>query len=137
MHEPQRKHLPETRQSITHKRSVCGFEVYVIVSFYDNENDRAQPAEVFTKLAKHGTEMSGLLDGFCIMVSVSLQYGVPWAKIRKKFKGTRFGVQTADDTSLLDGLVKMVDYCIDTRKQIIGEDEEFDSAESKFDPVVD
>jgi len=123
MIEPHRKRLPDTRPSITHKALVCGFEVYVTVSFYDEDTIRCNPAEVFSKLSKHGTEMSGLLDGFCIMVSLALQYGVPWTKIRDKFLGTRFGAADETNKSLLDGLMKMVDRCIQERSDIIGEDE--------------
>ena len=57
------------------------------------------------------------------MVSLALQYGVPWAKIRDKFLDTRFGMADETNKSLLDGLMKMVDHCVQQRRSIIGEDE--------------
>lgn len=105
----QRRRLPETRRSVTHKRTVCGYELYLIVGFFDD----GKPGEVFIKVGKHGSWYGGMFDGLAMTVSMALQYGVPWETIRDKWKGTRFG--EADDimhTSLLDGLAQMVDHCI-------------------------
>jgi len=122
MTEPTRKKLPRIRPSITIKESkVCGFSLFITVGFYDEEGNRGEPAEIFCSVAKHGSEIAGLLDGFCIMVSMSLQWGVPWSKIRDKFRYTSFGQTTLYHKSLLDGLVVLVDEVIAERHSIIGQ----------------
>jgi len=121
MNEPHRKRLPDVRPSITIRQEVCGFKLYITVGFYDDQPHRSDPAEVFCKLAKHGTEIAGLLDGVCIMISLSLQYSVPWEKIKDKFLATRFGNSDLSHSSLLDGLVKTISQAITERKELIGE----------------
>ena len=116
--EPTRKRLPDTRPSITRKGVVCGHEVYVTVGFFDEPEDHDQPGEVFCKIAKHGSVLDGLVDGWSIMVSLALQYGVPWNKISDKFRFTRFGNEAGDgnNTSLLDGVCSLVDLAIVDRQ---------------------
>lgn len=124
---PHRRHLPPTRPSLTHKREVCGFELYVTVSFFEADgNDtaaRIAPAEVFIIIAKHGSEISGLMDGVAVLLSVALQYGVPWSALREKFAGAKFGSTDQLNSSLLDGLMKMIDHCIAQRSSDVGHDE--------------
>lgn len=122
--EPTRHRLPDTRRSMTCKRDICGFEVYIIIGFYDDGTDQSnatasQPGELFVKVAKHGTEMSGVIDAFAIMVSLALQYGVPWEKIRDKMTGMRFGMHDGENTSLIDGIVKCVDQQITARTALL------------------
>lgn len=78
-----RKRLPDTRPSITKKGQQGNFEFYITVGFFP---DTEQPGEVFIKIGKHGSDLGIFIDGFCTMVSMSLQYGVPWGKIHGKFK---------------------------------------------------
>ena len=121
---PTRNRLPPTRPSITTKRDVCGYECYFTVSFFDDHtDDRSKPAEVFVKVAKHGSIISGLLDGFCTILSIALQYGIPWPTLRAKLEHHQF--ERRDDpehTSLLDGVAKAVDHLIIERQGIIGVD---------------
>ncbi len=35
------------------------------------------PGEIFIKMAKEGSTLSGIMDGFALSVSIALQYGVP------------------------------------------------------------
>lgn len=113
--------LPDTRRSITTKREVCGFDMYVVVGFYPTRGDdlpgwtpdrAGQPAEVFCVLGKQGTEVSGVMDGLAVSVSMGLQHGVPWSVIRDKFLHSRFGRSDERNTSLLDGFAKAVDACL-------------------------
>ena len=83
---PQRRRLPDTRSSITHKFSIGGNEGYVTVGLYDD----GTPGEVFTVMAKEGSVVSGLIDGFSTMTSLALQYGVPLDVMVRKFSHTRF-----------------------------------------------
>jgi len=82
-----RRKLPSERQSITHKFSVGGHEGYITVGIYD---DTHQPGEIFIKMAKEGSTLSGFMDGFALSVSIGLQYGVPLKALVDKFINTRF-----------------------------------------------
>ena len=69
----QRRRLPITRNSITHKFSVGGHEGYLTVGLYED----GKPGELFIIMAKEGSTIGGLMDCFGTAVSVCLQYGVP------------------------------------------------------------
>ena len=49
-----------------------------------------QPGEIFLKMAKEGSTVSGLMDTFATTVSVALQYGVPLRDLVNKFAHVRF-----------------------------------------------
>src|SRR6185437_11892518 len=68
-----RHRLPAERASITHKFSVGGHEGYVTVGLYPN----GQPGEIFVRMAKEGSTISGLMDSFATAASLCLQHGVP------------------------------------------------------------
>lgn len=121
MQEPTRVKLPRIRPSLTLKDEVCNFTLFIHVGFYDTEGERGTPAEIFCSVSKHGSEIAGLLDGVCIMISMALQWGVPWKKIYDKFRYVRFGHTSLQHKSLLDGLVILVDELISERKAMIGE----------------
>lgn len=81
-----RNRLPDERKAIAHKFSVAGYEGYLHVGLYDN----GEPGELFIKMAKEGSTVSGLIDGFATAVSIALQYGVPLRSLVDKFSRTRF-----------------------------------------------
>ncbi|HVI10664.1 MAG TPA: vitamin B12-dependent ribonucleotide reductase [Candidatus Binatia bacterium] len=81
-----RHKLQEERASITHKFNVGGHEGYVTVGLYPN----GEPGELFVKMAKEGSTVSGLMDSFALAVSLALQHGVPLKVFCEKFAHTRF-----------------------------------------------
>jgi ribonucleoside-diphosphate reductase alpha chain len=81
-----RHKLQEERMSVTHKFNIGGHEGYIIVGLYPN----GEPGEIFIKMAKEGSTVSGLMDSFALAVSVSLQHGVPLKLFCEKFAHTRF-----------------------------------------------
>ena len=83
---PQRKRLPDTRDSLTHKFSISGHEGYLTAGIYPD----GSPGEVFIKMAKQGSTVSGLVDTIAVLISVALQYGVPLESLVHKFEHTRF-----------------------------------------------
>ncbi len=85
-HVPHRRKLPSERQSITHKFSVGGHEGYITVGMYED----GTPGEIFIKMSKEGSTLSGFMDGFALSVSIGLQYGVPLKALVDKFINTRF-----------------------------------------------
>jgi ribonucleoside-diphosphate reductase alpha chain len=84
-----RHKLKEERMSITHKFNIGGHEGYIIVGLYPD----GQPGEIFIKMAKEGSTVSGLMDSFALAVSISLQHGVPLKLFCEKFAHTRFEPQ--------------------------------------------
>jgi len=82
----QRRKLPNERASRTHKFSIGGHEGYLTVGMYED----GAPGEIFIKMAKEGSTLSGIMDGFALSVSISLQYGVPLKALIDKFIHTRF-----------------------------------------------
>jgi ribonucleoside-diphosphate reductase alpha chain len=81
-----RHRLPEERASITHKFSIAGHEGYITVGLYPT----GQPGEIFIKMAKEGSTVSGLMDAFATSISLALQHGVPLKVLCEKFAHTRF-----------------------------------------------
>jgi len=81
-----RHRLQEERASITHKFSIAGHEGYITVGLYPN----GQPGEIFIRMAKEGSTVSGLMDAFATSVSLALQHGVPLKVLCEKFAHTRF-----------------------------------------------
>ncbi len=83
---PFRRKLPDERHSITHKFSVGGHEGYITVGLYED----GQPGEIFLRMSKEGSTISGLMDSFATAVSLTLQYGVPLDALVNKFSHMRF-----------------------------------------------
>jgi ribonucleoside-diphosphate reductase alpha chain len=81
-----RHRLPAERASITHKFSLSGHEGYVTVGLYPN----GVPGEIFIRMAKEGSTISGLMDSFATAISMCLQHGVPLKLLCEKFAHTRF-----------------------------------------------
>ena len=81
-----RRKLQNERSSITHKFSVGGHEGYLTVGKYED----GTPGEIFIKMAKEGSTLSGIMDAFALSVSIALQYGVPLRALVDKFVNSRF-----------------------------------------------
>jgi ribonucleoside-diphosphate reductase alpha chain len=81
-----RHRLPAERASVTHKFALSGHEGYITVGLYPN----GSPGEIFIRMAKEGSTVSGLMDSFATAVSISLQHGVPLRVLCEKFAHTRF-----------------------------------------------
>jgi ribonucleoside-diphosphate reductase alpha chain len=82
----QREKMPVERNSVTHKFSVGGHEGYITVGMYED----GRPGEVFIKMSKEGSTLSGVMDGLALTISLGLQYGVPIKVFVDKLVNTRF-----------------------------------------------
>jgi ribonucleoside-diphosphate reductase alpha chain len=82
----QREKMPVERASVTHKFSVGGHEGYITVGMYED----GRPGEVFMKMSKEGSTLSGMVDGLALTISLGLQYGVPLKVFVDKLLNTRF-----------------------------------------------
>ncbi|MEZ4087302.1 MAG: adenosylcobalamin-dependent ribonucleoside-diphosphate reductase [Candidatus Gracilibacteria bacterium] len=83
---PLRRKLPTERRSITHKFSISGHEGYLTAGLYED----GQPGEIFVKMSKEGSTLSGIMDALALSMSMNLQYGVPVEVLVSKFCHTRF-----------------------------------------------
>ena len=81
-----RHRLDDDREAFTHKFSIAGHEGYLTTGLYDD----GQPGEIFLRMAKEGSTVSGLMDTIATMTSIALQYGVPLKALVDKFSHTRF-----------------------------------------------
>ena len=104
---PYRRRLPDERSAFTHKFNVAGHEGYLTVGLYED----GQPGEIFLKMAKEGSTISGLMDAFATAVSVALQYGVPLKDLVNKFSHLRFepaGFTTNRDVPMAKSLIDYI-----------------------------
>ena len=81
-----REKLPDERDSKTHKFKVGDQEGYVTVGLF--EDGRA--GEIFVKMSKEGSLVSGLMDAWAVATSLNLQHGVSLRDIVGKLKNMRF-----------------------------------------------
>lgn len=82
----QRRKLPQTRTSITHKFEISGHEGYITVGLYDD----GKPGELFISMHKTGSTIRGLMDAWATSVSLNLQYGIPSKDLFSKFRHQKF-----------------------------------------------
>jgi ribonucleoside-diphosphate reductase alpha chain len=82
----QREKMPVERASVTHKFSVGGHEGYITAGMYED----GRPGEIFIKMSKEGSTLSGIMDGLALTISLGLQYGVPLKVFVDKLLNTRF-----------------------------------------------
>ena len=81
-----RQALTPTRESLTHKFEIGRHEGYLTIGLYAD----GTPGEIFIKIAKEGSAISGMCQAFCRAFSIALQYGLPVDEAVKRFKGMRF-----------------------------------------------
>ncbi len=104
--QPIRKRLPSERDAIAHKFKVGNQEGYIHVGLYDD----GSPGEVFIRMAKEGSTISGLMDSFAVALSLALQYGVPLNAFVNKFIHTRFEPMGWTDNSNIPVAKSIMDY---------------------------
>ena len=102
---PVRKRLPASRPARTVSFRVGESEGYITAGEYPDDGI----GEIFLKVSKQGSTLSGVMDAFAIAVSLGLQYGVPLEAFVEKFINMRFepsGITNDPDirfaTSLMD-----------------------------------
>jgi ribonucleoside-diphosphate reductase alpha chain len=83
---PVRRRLPRTRPSKTTSFRVGDIEGYLTAGSYPDDG----LGEIFVKVSKQGSTLSGVMDAFAIAVSMGLQYGVPLEVYVAKFSNMIF-----------------------------------------------
>ncbi|MEZ5076145.1 MAG: vitamin B12-dependent ribonucleotide reductase [Solirubrobacterales bacterium] len=104
---PERKRMPQERESITHKFSIAGHEGYITAGKYDD----GSVGEIFlTDIGKEGSTMRGLLNAFATAISLGLQYGVPLEDFVRKFSYMRFDPEGMTTNPEIPFAKSMPDY---------------------------
>lgn len=103
---PVRRRLPDERESRTHKFTVGGVEGYLIVGLFED----GTPGEVFIKISKEGSTLSGVMDSFAIGLSFNLQWGVPLNLLCKKYQAMNFPPSGETCNPLIPHASSIVDY---------------------------
>jgi ribonucleoside-diphosphate reductase alpha chain len=103
---PVRQKLPRTRVSKTFSFRVADCHGYATVGEFED----GRPGEVFLKVAKQGSTLSGIMDAFAISVSLGLQYGVPLRAFVEKFTNMRFEPAGMTDDPDIRFATSLVDY---------------------------
>jgi ribonucleoside-diphosphate reductase alpha chain len=101
-----RRRLPDERRAVTHHFAVGGQEGYLTVGVYED----GLPGEIFIRMAKEGSTVSGLMDSFATAVSLALQYGVPLEVLCSKFTHLRFEPSGWSGNARIGYAKSIVDY---------------------------
>ncbi len=101
-----RSSLPTTRESVTHKFSVGNHEGYLTIGLYPD----GRPGEIFLKMSKEGSTMSGMCQAFCRAFSLSIQHGLSLADAVSRFKGMRFEPMGMTSNPDIPEASSIVDY---------------------------
>jgi ribonucleoside-diphosphate reductase alpha chain len=101
-----REVLPETRSSRTHKFAIGGHEGYLTVGLFAD----GRPGEIFIKMSKEGSTLSGLIQGFCRAFSLCLQHGLSVQEAVDRFRGMRFEPMGATTNPEIPECSSILDY---------------------------
>jgi ribonucleoside-diphosphate reductase alpha chain len=110
----ERRRLPKRRKGVTQEVMIGGHKVFIQTGEYDN----GDLGEVFVSMYKEGAAYRSLIACFSVILSKSLQYGVPLEEFVDSFTFTRFepaGMVQGHDaikscTSILDFLFRFLGY---------------------------
>ncbi|MGH2585798.1 MAG: adenosylcobalamin-dependent ribonucleoside-diphosphate reductase, partial [Dehalococcoidia bacterium] len=116
---PVRVPLPDERRSVTHKFQVGEQEGYITVGVYDD----GVPGELFLRVSKQGSTVSGLMESLGLLTSVALQYGVPLEGLARKMKNSRFEPYGLTGNREIPTTTSLVDYVFRwlEKKFVLGE----------------
>jgi ribonucleoside-diphosphate reductase alpha chain len=87
---PARYGLPDERTSITHKATIYSKDVeheyYFNLGYYPD----GKVGEIFVTKGGDSEERAGIMDALATVVSIGLQYGIPWEVFEAKLSRQRF-----------------------------------------------
>ena len=81
-----RRKLSPEREGTTAKFHIGDTKGYITANLFED----GTVGEIFLKIDKQGSTVSGLCDAWAIAVSIMLQTGVPLAYICQKYRGQQF-----------------------------------------------
>ncbi len=101
-----KRELPRTRTSRTFEFHIADLKGFVTVGEYED----GTPGELFVRVAKQGSTLSGLMDSFAISVSHGLQYGVPLKSYVKTLSNMSFAPSGLTDDPEIRTASSLIDY---------------------------
>ena len=105
----ERRRPPKCRRGETHKFTIQGsHKGYLTVNLYDD----GTPCELFLTMNKEGSFASGMAGVFAKMLSLAIQYGIPFEELSQSFKFTRFEPSGFVDNPEIPTAESVVDYVI-------------------------
>ncbi len=104
--QPQRRRLPKSRPAVTTSFRVGDQDGYLTTGSYPDDG----VGEIFLKVAKQGSTLSGIADALAMAVSFGLQYGVPLEFYVQKFMNMRFEPSGMTDDADVRFTTSIVDY---------------------------
>jgi len=103
--------LPGERASVTHKFELNGHEGYITVGLYPT----GQPGEIFIRMAKEGSTVSGMMDAFATSISIACSMAFPHVAVQQvrphRFEpsGWTGNPQIRMATSIMDYIFRWLD----------------------------
>ena len=104
--QPERRRLPRSRTSRTFEFRVSDCKGFATVGEYED----GSPGEIFLRVSKQGSTLSGVMDSFAMAVSHGLQYGVPLRAYVDAFTGMRFEPNGMTDDPDIRIATSLIDY---------------------------
>ncbi|HEU5187269.1 MAG TPA: vitamin B12-dependent ribonucleotide reductase, partial [Candidatus Saccharimonadales bacterium] len=101
-----KRELPARRTSRTYEFHVSDVKGFVTVGEFED----GTPGEMFVRVAKQGSTLSGLMDSFAISVSHGLKYGVPLKSYVKTLSSMSFAPSGMTDDPDVRTATSLVDY---------------------------
>lgn len=101
-----KRELPSRRTSRTYEFHVSDMKGFVTVGEYED----GTPGELFVRVSKQGSTLSGLMDSFAISVSHGLQYGVPLKSYVKTLSSMSFAPSGMTDDPEVKTATSLIDY---------------------------
>ena len=102
-----RERLPDERVGTTHE---CVIDGVHIISITASTYSDGRLGEVFIRMNKEGSTLSGLLNTIAIETSVALQGGIPLRVMVKKFRGMNFEPFGRTSNPNIPHATSIVDY---------------------------
>lgn len=101
-----RRLLPRRRNGKTYKFRIADLAGFFTVSEYED----GTPGELFIRVSKQGSTLSGLMDSFAISVSHGLQYGVPLKSYVRTLMSSSFAPAGITDDEDIRTATSITDY---------------------------
>jgi ribonucleoside-diphosphate reductase alpha chain len=104
----ERERLPSERESRTHQFTIGDCKGYITAGLYED----GRVGEIFVKVDKQGSTVSGFADAWAISVSWLLQLGVPLEDVCKKYKASRFEPSGVTNNKNIRFATSIIDYMV-------------------------
>jgi ribonucleoside-diphosphate reductase alpha chain len=103
---PRRRPLPRRRRSHTVSFRVGDSEGTLTAGTHPD----GELGEIFLRLGKQGSTLSGLAEAFSIVFSLAVQHGVPVELITDRLRGSRFEPAGLTDDHQIPNATSIIDY---------------------------